>query len=228
MEDFYDIIPQQRHQPRLCSAVLTRDWAQQIDRHNTVASPTGVDPHINIGTICESTRSSYHDLAMTRIWKRKSVACDGFVCLIVAGEWANAKLSMLGFSIFSACAPGTYGVGCAEKCSCLNNATCDHVTGRCKCTPGWTGPKCQHSKPIVNSRLLFDILCMPGPAFLCVSQFISGLRDAKRLSVGNPSATSCICRFLCLNKDLIAGLCLVVLISATSYLHCFFFVWFFL
>lgn len=52
------------------------------------------------------------------------------------------------FSLVSstACPDGFYGIECREACECLNGASCDHVTGQCHCPPGWTGPRCGHSK----------------------------------------------------------------------------------
>uniref|UniRef100_A0A8C5LFL0 Multiple EGF-like-domains 11 n=1 Tax=Jaculus jaculus TaxID=51337 RepID=A0A8C5LFL0_JACJA len=43
------------------------------------------------------------------------------------------------------CAPGTFGYGCQQLCECLNNATCDHVTGTCYCSPGFKGIRCDQA-----------------------------------------------------------------------------------
>lgn len=40
------------------------------------------------------------------------------------------------------CAPGTFGYGCQQLCECMNNATCDHVTGTCYCSSGFKGIRC--------------------------------------------------------------------------------------
>lgn len=43
------------------------------------------------------------------------------------------------------CAPGTFGYGCQQLCECMNNATCDHVTGTCYCSPGFKGIRCDQA-----------------------------------------------------------------------------------
>lgn len=43
---------------------------------------------------------------------------------------------------FPECSPGTFGYGCKQLCECMNNATCDHVTGTCYCSPGFKGIRC--------------------------------------------------------------------------------------
>ena len=39
------------------------------------------------------------------------------------------------------CLPGTHGLDCSLECDCYNGAECDHVTGQCRCPPGYTGDK---------------------------------------------------------------------------------------
>lgn len=45
-------------------------------------------------------------------------------------------------SCCTGCAPGTFGYGCQQLCECMNNATCDHVTGTCYCSSGFKGIRC--------------------------------------------------------------------------------------
>lgn len=45
-------------------------------------------------------------------------------------------------SCYTECAPGTFGYGCQQLCECMNNATCDHVTGTCYCSSGFKGIRC--------------------------------------------------------------------------------------
>ena len=45
------------------------------------------------------------------------------------------------------CSEGTYGSDCKLKCDCKNGGVCDHVTGQCKCLPGFHGQKCEQSCP---------------------------------------------------------------------------------
>lgn len=44
------------------------------------------------------------------------------------------------------CDEGYYGNDCLQQCQCMNGATCDHVTGMCYCTTGWTGAMCEASE----------------------------------------------------------------------------------
>ncbi|MBN3280536.1 MEG10 protein, partial [Polyodon spathula] len=48
---------------------------------------------------------------------------------------------------------GTYGYGCRQVCDCLNNSTCDHITGTCYCSPGWKGPRCDQAGVIIIGNL---------------------------------------------------------------------------
>ncbi|XP_062571545.1 N-acetylglucosamine-1-phosphodiester alpha-N-acetylglucosaminidase-like [Saccostrea cucullata] len=45
------------------------------------------------------------------------------------------------------CPPGQYGVGCEFRCTCLNGAECDSVSGACHCHSGYTGTFCQDVCP---------------------------------------------------------------------------------
>lgn len=40
------------------------------------------------------------------------------------------------------CEQGTYGPGCSRTCDCDDEAACDPVTGRCLCSSGKTGVRC--------------------------------------------------------------------------------------
>ena len=39
------------------------------------------------------------------------------------------------------CPAGTFGIDCKDRCDCYNGALCDHVSGQCKCLPGFQGDK---------------------------------------------------------------------------------------
>lgn len=41
------------------------------------------------------------------------------------------------------CPEGRFGEQCSQTCGCQNGARCDHVSGRCSCTAGWTGVSCE-------------------------------------------------------------------------------------
>lgn len=48
----------------------------------------------------------------------------------------------------AACAEGTFGARCEERCSCRRGANCHHVTGACLCPPGWRGSRCENGEPL--------------------------------------------------------------------------------
>lgn len=38
------------------------------------------------------------------------------------------------------CDEGFYGYRCEQDCRCENGASCDPISGACKCAPGYRGP----------------------------------------------------------------------------------------
>lgn len=50
----------------------------------------------------------------------------------------------------AACEAGRFGVGCVERCHCVNAASCHHVTGECLCLPGWRGKRCDKGTKVKN------------------------------------------------------------------------------
>lgn len=44
------------------------------------------------------------------------------------------------------CLSGTFGYGCQQLCECMNNATCDYVTGTCYCSIGFKGIRCDQGE----------------------------------------------------------------------------------
>ena len=37
-------------------------------------------------------------------------------------------------------------MNCGQRCVCVNGGTCEHMTGDCNCTTGWTGHSCEQGK----------------------------------------------------------------------------------
>lgn len=72
---------------------------------------------------------------------------QGYRCrdvgLVSPGQSHSPESQTLPPCTFSECLPGHYGAGCQLSCSCLNGGICDRLTGRCLCSAGWTGDKCQ-------------------------------------------------------------------------------------
>ncbi|XP_073472754.1 N-acetylglucosamine-1-phosphodiester alpha-N-acetylglucosaminidase [Aquarana catesbeiana] len=52
-----------------------------------------------------------------------------------------------GSNCSDACIQSYYGDGCASKCLCQNNGTCDHIYGNCTCPAGFLGPYCEEVCP---------------------------------------------------------------------------------
>lgn len=75
------------------------------------------------------------------------------------------------FHFFSSeCPHGSYGYGCRQVCDCLNNSTCDHMTGTCYCNPGWKGVRCDQGWDITFASL--EIVFGQTNALICVHQFL--------------------------------------------------------
>ncbi|XP_077336664.1 N-acetylglucosamine-1-phosphodiester alpha-N-acetylglucosaminidase isoform X2 [Lithobates pipiens] len=66
--------------------------------------------------------------------------CTQIGCKCDAG-WTGSNCS-------DACIQSYYGDGCASKCLCQNNGTCDHIYGNCTCPPGFHGPYCEEVCPL--------------------------------------------------------------------------------
>lgn len=47
----------------------------------------------------------------------------------------------------TACSEGFFGKNCSFPCKCKNGASCDPVSGSCRCPPGVSGDLCQDGEP---------------------------------------------------------------------------------
>ncbi|KAG1679191.1 Protein draper [Nymphon striatum] len=59
------------------------------------------------------------------------------------------------------CPEGKHGKECASECHCQNGGTCDHVTGKCLCTTGWSvigygSENWTYNKEITNKIRAFE------------------------------------------------------------------------
>ena len=59
-----------------------------------------------------------------------------------------------------ACSLEQYGDNCAQRCHCMNSASCDHVDGSCTCSPGWSGLNCSDSCPVGYYGMLCASKCL--------------------------------------------------------------------
>nr|XP_022286379.1 multiple epidermal growth factor-like domains protein 6 isoform X3 [Crassostrea virginica] len=100
--------------------------------------------------------------------------------ICIARDDCVCKTNYGGFACI-ACEQGKYGEGCKQKCTCQNNATCDHVTGKCDCSRvvGKTGDHCDEDCPLRFYGLNCSLSCN-------CSQFQN--------PVCNPQTGTCTCQ----------------------------------
>lgn len=55
------------------------------------------------------------------------------------------RLLLQGEVCANPCPDGTWGAQCSQRCSCHNNARCDHINGSCHCLPGYRGDQVNSS-----------------------------------------------------------------------------------
>ncbi|CAG2224434.1 unnamed protein product [Mytilus edulis] len=79
----------------------------------------------------------------------------------------------------SECSSGYYGAGCLQRCGCLENQHCHHVTGDCQCEAGKKGLHCNENKSTVGISvgIVVGILVLVGCLLLIVV-----LKRRKRMS----------------------------------------------
>ncbi|XP_065942276.1 uncharacterized protein [Magallana gigas] len=74
----------------------------------------------------------------------------GYMCTCKSGFEGNGKTCTV-------CPNFKYGVNCSNDCACMLNNTklCDHVTGECECSVGWTGADCSEDIDKCKSGSIF-------------------------------------------------------------------------
>lgn len=45
--------------------------------------------------------------------------------------------------VYTECVAGRFGADCQQRCECENSGQCDRRTGRCSCSAGWIGERCE-------------------------------------------------------------------------------------
>lgn len=67
----------------------------------------------------------------------------------------------------SECEQGTFGLNCSRSCDCADDAPCDPVSGRCICSSGKTGVRCDSGESSELSPLMMmcEYALMSGRVF---------------------------------------------------------------
>lgn len=55
--------------------------------------------------------------------------------------------------VYTECVTGRFGADCQQQCECENGGQCDRQTGRCSCSAGWTGERCERGEPLCSCLL---------------------------------------------------------------------------
>lgn len=75
------------------------------------------------------------------LWEHPSTEMS---CGCVLGLLTSALVTSL--LCPAACAPGSFGQSCSQKCWCQHGSSCDPVHGACSCPAGFYGTSCEHGK----------------------------------------------------------------------------------
>lgn len=85
----------------------------------------------------------------------------------------HEEVTILYVPLLAACPFDAYGEGCSQTCSCRNNGICHPASGRCSCTPGWTGPNCTEGGCTHNIGHWSKGQATDGPKYSFVRVFFS-------------------------------------------------------
>ncbi|XP_068585977.1 N-acetylglucosamine-1-phosphodiester alpha-N-acetylglucosaminidase-like isoform X4 [Cebidichthys violaceus] len=87
-----------------------------------------------------------------RCWEGwRGAGCDSLVCRPpVCGRHGVCTAE---------CLPGYFGDGCRHTCMCFNGATCDRVSGRCTCLPGFLAGLCLARRMFASWRQQHEETC---------------------------------------------------------------------
>lgn len=75
-------------------------------------------------------------------------------------KWFNFDRCSNALLCHAECPAGTFGYGCQQLCECLNNATCDYVTGTCYCSSGYKGIRCDQGERWPGRRRICSALAL--------------------------------------------------------------------
>jgi hypothetical protein len=105
------------------------------------------------GTTCE-TKTEYCD-------KKEGACLNDAVCVDqLFNLTCNCTTGMTGSFCESYCPDGSWGDGCAAKCTCDEHGVCNSVDGSCDCDIGWSGLNCD-TAPAVKTKRNYIVIIVP-------------------------------------------------------------------
>lgn len=98
--------------------------------------------------------------------------------------------------IFAECEQGTFGQNCSLSCDCAEGTACDPVSGKCLCSSGKTGVRCDSGKSLyLPSRIRTRLVSLFTSALFPVCDFLPRVwvLDCRVNQYGPDCALSCEC-----------------------------------
>ncbi|KAH0620098.1 hypothetical protein JD844_014694 [Phrynosoma platyrhinos] len=128
---------------RVSTAITAASRAHSAFTARSLAITSRDTALASLGFLVRSATKDAHLLSMGKTVPTSASAKMGRIATTLQDN-APAELGLQENSV-SKCPPGTFGYGCQQLCECMNNATCDYVTGTCYCSPGFKGIRCDQA-----------------------------------------------------------------------------------
>lgn len=138
---------------------------------------------------CSRTKLGFRSFLGNPTQSDTTVACITQWTLLISR--VHEEVTILYVPLLAACPFDAYGEGCNQTCSCRNNGICHPASGRCSCTPGWTGPNCTEGGCTHNIGHWSKGQATDGPKYAFVRVF---LPDCPAGFYGTDCQQSCLCQ----------------------------------